>query len=56
MGGGGGGIEDNSKIIFFLFLNKNISSDPSLEPSLTETVLMVGYNLCFYGKIWEINP
>ena len=27
-----GGIEDNSKIIF-LFLNKNICCDPSLEPS-----------------------
>ena len=27
------GIEDNSKIIFFLFLNENICCDPSLEPS-----------------------
>ena len=27
-----GSIEDNSKIIF-LFLNENISCDPSLEPS-----------------------
>ena len=27
-----GGIEDNSKI-FFLFLNKNICCDPTLEPS-----------------------
>ena len=27
-----GGIEDNSKTIF-LFLNKNIHCDPSLEPS-----------------------
>ena len=28
-----GGIEDNSKIFFFLFLNENICCDPSLEPS-----------------------
>ena len=43
MGGGGGGggwteacikaDKDNSKIIVFLFLNGNISCDPSLEPS-----------------------
>ena len=28
-----GGIEDNPKIIFFLFLNENVCCDPSLEPS-----------------------
>ena len=32
-----GGTEDNSKIIFFLFFNKNIHCDPSLEPSLRES-------------------
>ena len=32
MGDGVGGINKNSKIVF-LFLNKNISCDPSLEPS-----------------------
>ena len=36
------GIKDNSKI-FFLFLNKNISGGPSLEPS-RETVIMKGHN------------
>ena len=30
----GGGIKENSKIMFYLFLNKNISFDPSLEPFL----------------------
>ena len=30
-----GGIEINSKIIF-LFLNKNVCCDPSLEPSLQD--------------------
>ena len=27
-----GGIEDNSKTIFFLFLDENIYCDPSFEP------------------------
>ena len=27
------GMEDNSKNIFFLYLNKNVCCDPSLEPS-----------------------
>ena len=31
--------------LFFLFLNKNIRRDLSLEPSLT--VLMMGHNICF---------
>ena len=32
------GIENNSEIIFFLFLNENICCDPSLEPSQGRTV------------------
>ena len=42
---------------FFLFLNKNICCDPSLEPSrlvLDETVLMMGYNIRFKGIMWQI--
>ena len=44
------GIEDNLKIIF-LFLNENISCDPSLG----ETAL-VGHNMCFKRVIWKIIP
>ena len=54
------GIEDNSEIIY-LFLNKNILCDPSLELShqyvvtpnqncLDETVLMMGHKICFVEK------
>ena len=50
-----GGTEDNSKIIFFLFFNKNIHCDPSLEPSLRES-LMKGHSVCFFGEIWLIIP
>ena len=45
--GGGGGIEDNSKI-FFLFLSENICLDV--------TVLMMGHKICFCGEIWLIIP
>ena len=49
-----GDIEDLSKI-FFLFLNENISCDPSLEPSRRD-----GSNdrhkICFYGGVWKIFP
>ena len=57
------GFEDNSEI-FFLFLNENLCSDPSLEPS-HETVLMRDLNtfyilVCYYylekGKIALIYP
>ena len=48
-----GGIEDNSKI-FFLFLNENISCDPSLEPSWGDGS-NEGSQICFfmekYGKL-----
>ena len=34
---------------FFLFLNENICFDPSLEPSLGVTALMMGRNIRFKG-------
>ena len=45
-------IEDNSKIYFFLFLNKKTCYDPLFEPSqrLNETVLMMGHKM-FYGEM-----
>ena len=49
-----GGIEDNSKIIF-LFLNENISCDPSLEPSRRGGSNDGSQNI-FYGEIWLIIP
>ena len=54
-----GGREINSKIIF-LFLNRNICCDPSIElphrDSLGEAVLMIGHKICFYGEIWITIP
>ena len=41
---------------YFLFLYKNICCDPALEPSLGETALMMGHNICFKGAIWKIIP
>ena len=47
-----GEIEDNSKIIF-LFLNKNICCDPSLEPSRCDGS-NDGYNISLKGVILKI--
>ena len=38
---------------FFLFLNKNICFEPSLE-RLKETILMMGHNIRFKGEIYKI--
>ena len=43
------GIEDNSKIIFSYFSMKTYVVTPH-QNRLGETVLIVGHNLCFYGK------
>ena len=40
------------RLFFFLFLNKNIRCDPSLEPSRERSQ----YMLNFYGKIRKIVP
>ena len=42
-------MEDNSKIIF-IFLNKNIRCDPSLELSQRDGSYD-GYNICFKGVV-----
>ena len=50
-----GGIEDNSKIIF-LFLNKNLSCYPSLEPYRRGGGSNDGSQNIFLWEIWLIVP
>ena len=45
-----GGIEDKSKIMFFLFLNENICCDPSLEPSQRDGSNDGSQNMIFLEK------
>ena len=57
-----GGIEDNSKIFFFLFLNENICCDSSLEQSLRDCSneglqnMLIWRSMANYPLIIPVTP
>ena len=55
MGWGGGGIKDNSKIIFSYFSIKTNVVTPH-KNRLDQRVLMVGHKIYLNGEIWIISP